>query len=144
MDYFDWVVRTLVAFGVPTLVVYFVKEKRRRNAEDRVIEADADVAEAAVLYRNRNTSITSLEAEIAALQRTFDADRATKQATIDWLNGQLVEERRVSAERERLHLRQIAVLEGKVAGLQQSLADVSEQLTRVNVDLRRLRGDVGA
>lgn len=142
MDVVDWVVRTLVAFGVPGLIIYFVRDRRQKNAEDRIVEAHASVAEHDVLAHSRNTSVVSIESEIAAMQRTFEDDRKIKQATIDWLTMQLQAERNEAARREERHQEEISQLEDKVRTLQKALGSVSTQLETVTADLRRLKGDV--
>lgn len=133
----DNVLRVLTAIGLPAVILWFLRERRNQAANDREAEAQADVSEAEVPLRVRSSSVVTLEAEIAALSRTFQDDRKLKQDTIDWLTAQLDAERRANVAKDR----RIRELEAKFQGLQTRFDEVSEDLKRVSHDLRSLHDD---
>lgn len=133
----DVLLRVITVLGLPTIGLWFLRERRRQHATDRQAEADADVTEAEVPMRVRSTSVITLESELAALSKTFQDDRALKESTIAWLKEQLEEERAASAAKDQ----RIHDLEGKVKSLQERVAEVSEELARVSDDLRSLQTD---
>lgn len=133
-DVLEWILRAVVVLGLPGILAYAVKQRRKDQAEARAMEAEADVAEGQVQPKVKTTSIVSLEAEIAALSKTFQEDRRLKEQTIDWLSRQLDAERAASARKD-LRIRE---LEEKVQALQTRVAEVSDELARVSEDLKSL------
>jgi chromosome segregation ATPase len=133
-DVLDWVARISVIVGLPGVLMYLVKERRKNNAEARAAEADAEVDEAEVPLRVRTSSVVTLEAEVAALQRAFDMERNSNQRTIEHLAEQLEAERALSAAKDQ----RIRELEEKVQQLQHRVSEVSDELARVSEDLKSL------
>jgi chromosome segregation ATPase len=140
----DAVARVSLIFGIPGIITYLVKERRKNNANARVAEADADKAEADADFdeadlpnKVRSSSIVTLESEMAAMQRTFDRDRKVTRETIQWLEEQLRNERRASARKDD----RIRELEEKVQELQRRVAGLSQDLARVSEELASLHSD---
>lgn len=133
-DVFDWIAKISVIVGLPGVITYLVKERRKNNAEARRAETDADYAEAELPNRLRSSSVITIEAELAALQKTFQDDRNAKERTIEFLSEQLEAERAASAMKDR----RIRELEEKVQALQARVAEVSDELARVSEDLKSL------
>ncbi len=133
----DWVARISAMVGLPAVLLYLIKERRRNNAEARKVEADADYASADLPNRLRSSSVVTMEADIAALRRTFTDDRAAKERTIKFLSDQLEAERAASLAKDT----RIRELEEKVQVLQRRVAEVSEELARVSEDLKSLHGN---
>lgn len=136
-DVLDWLARGSAIVGLPAVLMYLIKERRKNNAEARRAETDADYAEAELPNRMRSSSIVSLEAELAALQKTFKDDRSAKEETIKFLKAQLEQARADSIAKDR----RIRELEEKVGQLQARLAEISEELARVSADLAALHDD---
>lgn len=135
--WFDVVLKFLTLVGLPSVIGWLLRERRRQRATDRQAEAAADISEAEVPLRVRSSSVVTLESEIAALSKTFQDDRALKEQTIQWLREQLEAERMTSAAKDR----RIRELEEKVQQLQARVAEVSEELARVSDDLAALHND---
>lgn len=130
----DWFVRTVVALGLPGVAIYYVRDRRKGIAEARRNEASADVDERTVKDKVRTSSIASLEAEVAAMQRSFEAGRAADADTIAHLRAEIREERESSALKDK----RIRELESKVQILQARVSEVSDELARVSDELRSL------
>jgi uncharacterized protein YlxW (UPF0749 family) len=133
-DVFDWIAKISVILGLPGVIGYLIKERRKNNAEARRAETDAEYAEAELPNRLRSSSVITIEAELAALQRTFQDDRNAKERTIEWLSEQLEAERAASAAKDA----RIRDLEAKVTQLQSRVAQLSEELAQVSEDLKSL------
>ena len=135
-DVFDLFSRVGSLIGLPAVTLYLIRSRRKERAEARREEAAAEVDEKTVGNRVTTSSITTLEAEIAALQRAFDVSRATDADTIARLRADIAEERRSSAEKDA----RIRELEQKVQTLQGRVAEVSDELARVSIELASLHG----
>lgn len=130
----DWVAQVSVIIGLPGVVIYLIKERRKNNADARRAETDADYAQAELPNRLRSSSVITIEAELAALQKTFQDDRTAKERTIEFLSEQLEAERAASAMKDQ----RIRELEDKVQALQARVGQVSDELTEVREDLKSL------
>ena len=135
-EVFDVLSRVGTLIGLPGVTLYLIRSKRKERAEARRLEAAADVDEQTIVNRVTTSSITRLEAEIAALQSSFDVSRATDADTIARLRAEIAEERRSSAEKDA----RIRELETKVQTLQARVAEVSDELHRVSIELASLHG----
>lgn len=135
-EVFDVLSRVGTLIGLPSVTLYLIRSKRKERAEARRLEAAADVDEQTIVNRVTTSSITRLEAEIAALQSSFDVSRATDADTIARLRAEIAEERRSSAEKDA----RIRELETKVQTLQARVAEVSDELHRVSIELASLHG----
>jgi chromosome segregation ATPase len=133
-DVLDWLARGSAIVGLPAVLMYLIKERRKTNAEARRAETDAEYAEAELPNRLRSSSVITIEAELAALQRTFQDDRNAKERTIEWLSEQLEAERAASAAKDA----RIRDLEAKVTQLQTRVAQLSDELAQVSEDLKSL------
>lgn len=136
-DVLDWLARGSAIVGLPAVLMYLIKERRKNNADARRAETDADYAEAELPNRIRSSSAVSLEAELAALQRAFDVERNSTARTVEHLSEQLEAERAQSAAKDQ----RIRELEEKVLLLQGRVEDLTDELKSVAADLASLHGD---
>lgn len=136
-DALDWFARIAAGVGLPGVIVYYIRDRRKTSAEARQLEAGADVDERTIGDRVKTSSIATIEAEVAAMQRSFEISRAADAATM----------LRIQADNERL-VRESAAkdlrireLESKVQQLQARVSEVSDELARVSDELRSLHDD---
>lgn len=108
----------LNAVGLPALILFYVKD-RRKNA------AESSVEEATVQNKVDLSSVSAIEARIGMIEKAFDAERASMGRQITALVEQLNKQREEhDAERqewrqERLEMREhIAQLETKIYTLE--------------------------
>lgn len=134
---FDWLTRIAGAVGLPSVLLYLLVYRGRVKAAGRSAGAQAVVDEATIPVAIKSSSVTQLEAELAALAATFTRDRQLKGDTIDWLRQQLEEERAASRSKDE----KIRDLEMKVTGLQAKVRELTEELQRVADELADLHGD---
>ncbi|WP_030526596.1 hypothetical protein [Phycicoccus jejuensis] len=133
-DIFDWIARASAAVGLPGVAIYYVRDRRQKNAEARRAEAAADLDEQTTPDRAKTSSIATIEAEMVAMQRAFETSRAADAQTIARLEGSLEAERKASDAKDR----RIGDLESKVAELKTRLAELSDELAHVSDELRLL------
>lgn len=133
-DLLDWFARLATIVGLPGVIIYLVRYRRRETAAARAAEADASVDELTVGDRVRTSSIATLEAEMAAMSKAFDISRTADAQTIARLRADLDAER-ASSERKDLQIRE---LQSKVQALQARVSEVSDELARVSDELRSL------
>ena len=88
--------------GLPAVITWALYDRRRVRNEARKGELDTHEHEATLPNRVRSSSVVTLEAELLALQNSFNADRQIKDNTIQWLKDQLEEERDENARKDRL------------------------------------------
>jgi chromosome segregation ATPase len=136
-DIFDWVSRIVLLLGLPGVITYLVKERRKNNADARMAEADAEFAEEDLPNRHKTSSIVSLEAQVTAMQKTFKTDRENRDETIAFLRGELESEREASKRKDD----RIRELEEKVQKLQARVSDLSRELAQVSRDLADLHSN---
>lgn len=121
--------------AIPSVVAWVLYDRRRIDNEARQGHADAEVAEKIAPDRIKSSSIMTLEAEILALQQSFNADRKIKDDTIRWLKEQLEEARLENMEKDRL----IDKMQEQVSELKTQVRNLSGHLDRVQKDLDRVR-----
>ena len=121
--------------GLPAVITWALYDRRRVRNEARQGELVGDEQEATLPNRIRSSSVVTLEAEILALQNTFNADRQIKDHTIQWLKEQLEEEREENRKKDRL----IDELQDKVRDLTRRVAALVNDLDRVQQDLDRFK-----
>ena len=139
-DFLSLVAQISVIVGLPGVIIYLIKERRKNNAEARRAETDAEFAEADLPNRQRSSSVVTLEAELAALQRAFDVERNSTARTVEHLSEQLEAERAQSAAKDK----RIRELEEKVVQLQGRVEELTDELKSVAADLASLHdGDHG-
>lgn len=120
----DFVVRLLTILGFPTVVAWFLYDRRRLRAQNSETEATAP-------NRVRSSSVISLEGEIMALSNSFDTDRHVKEETISFLQQQLDEARDSIAERDRL----IDDLQTQMSALKVKVRIVTRDLELIQAEL---------
>ena len=133
-DALDWFARIATVVGLPGVVIYLLRYKRPETAAARLTEAEADVDERTIADKVRTSSIATIEAEMAAMQRAFETSRAADASTIARLRNDLDAERQSSEQKDR----RIRELESKVLALQTRVSEVSDELARVSDELRSL------
>lgn len=136
-DLLDWFARLATILGLPGVLIYLVRDRRTKNAEARSVEADALVDEETVPDKLRTSSIATIEAEIAAMQRAFDISRAADAQTIERLRREVAQERESSAAKDV----RISELETRVAELKTKMSELSDELAHVSDELRSLHDD---
>lgn len=90
----DWAVRLLVAVGLPTIILYFLKERRKNSAESEVAERTVDSTVARV-------DLTAIEQQLATLRGALDMERQSKDNLVNDLREQLAEARTTIADLRR-------------------------------------------
>jgi chromosome segregation ATPase len=133
-DFLDVLLRVAGAVGLPALLIFLIRDRRR-------VKADASRIEGQVPFEIRTTAATTLEAEVAALSRSFEVDRGVRNETIRVLQSELATERQASVEKDRrikeLQIRveemraQIRELTHQVHILQESLAAITDELNEI-------------
>lgn len=114
------VLATLTAFGLPGVVIWFLRDRRRGQAE-------ATVAEETVSADVEIKGIAALEAHLVLVEKAFNAERASK-------DRQLADQQRqIEQLAADLEHRNAVILElrGEIADLQQRLTAVSDRLTEL-------------
>lgn len=114
------VLATLTAFGLPGVLIWFLRDRRRGNAEATLAE-DTVPAEVAI------KGVAALEAHLVLVEKAFDAERASK-------DRQLADQQhQIEQLRADLEHRNAVILElrGEIADLQQRLTAVSDRLTEL-------------
>ena len=120
----EWVNTAAGWLGIPAIVTWFLYDRRRLRAQGRV----EDVA----LDRVKSSSIVTLEAELVAARKSFDADRAIKDNTIQYLT-KTVEEQRMEIDRkdeviDRL-MQQVRLLKDELVGVNDRINAVQQELS---------------
>lgn len=135
MEVFDVVLRLLAVFGLPAVLMFWLKDRRR-------VAIANGVSEQRMPYELRATAATTLDVEIVALQKAFDASQAARNDTIAYLKAEVVDARLREAEKDaRNDLLQATVtqLQARVVELQATIADLQINLNNVSVELEAVR-----
>lgn len=118
----------VVALGLPGLVVYFVKDRRKNLATtavlERTVEPEVDLKETG-----------AAEARLVYVQKEMDLERAFHQRQISDRDAEIERQR---AELERRDER-IAHLLEQVGRLEQQMAAMAQEVTSVRAQLTQLR-----
>ncbi len=131
----DWGTVTQVVnyIGLPAIITWFLYDRRRIRNEGRQGDAAAAVAEGRVPSEVRTSSVVSLEAEIVALTKSFEADRVIKETTIKWQAAELADARNELTQKDDLIdalKKQVRTMMGEADTLQRRLQEVERELTR--------------
>jgi cob(I)alamin adenosyltransferase len=86
-----WILELLSLLAIPSVVTWALYDRRRVRAADKISEADAQVADATIPHHIQSSSVVTMEAQVAALGKSFDMDRTIKDATIAYLRRELAE-----------------------------------------------------
>jgi hypothetical protein len=135
MEAFDDAIRLMAVLGLPSVLLFWVRDRRRILLQNRVSEQRTP-------YEIRATAATTLDVEVAALQKTFDVAQAARNDTIDYLKAELVDTRLREAEKDARNIalqEQVAALQGRVIELQATIADLQVNLAAVSVELEGMR-----
>lgn len=80
----EWVWLIPAAIGLPAIIIYFLKERRKNKAESAVAERTVDSSVAKI-------DLTAIEAQLVTLRSALDMERDSKDRLIKDLRGQLDE-----------------------------------------------------
>lgn len=124
-DVFDWLTNAAVGLGVPGAAWWYIRQRLAKSrAQRRAEAADAQVTEATAPDRVKSSSITTLDAQLAATISAFDAERAAKDRTIGFLTNENARLQEANDEKDR-RLRE--ALE-RIDQLQAQLNELAEQV----------------
>jgi chromosome segregation ATPase len=135
-DTLDTVVRIAAAIGLPAIVIFWVRDRRKSRAE-------SDRAEQEVPFQVRATAATTLDAEVAALHKAFEIRVKSYESTIESQARQLVD---VRAENEAKDVKidalkgQVYTLQDKLRELQTQFDIVKREFDAVTVQLQDIQG----
>lgn len=137
MNIGDIIITVANVIGLPAVITWALYDRRRVRNEAREGELTTEEQEATLPNRVRSSSVVTLEAELLALQNSFNADRQIKDNTIKWLTEQLEAERQENVKKDQL----IDQLQAKVRELTGQVANVVSDLNRVQRDLDRFKAE---
>lgn len=121
----DWIIRGIVALGIPGLVTKFVYERKRKTkGESKLDNVTATIAERTLGDKIHASSVTSLESQIAATERAWAMERETKDRTIEFQERQIASLQGYVESRDKL----IVELRAQVDNLQAELFDIIDKL----------------
>jgi peptidoglycan hydrolase CwlO-like protein len=124
----DLILRFLAVFGIPAILMFWLRDRRR-------VSNLATKEEKQLPYEVRATAATTLDAELAALTKSFNTDREIKDRTITELKKALEEkEVKILEQSKRIEELQKKVdeLQKRVYELQEALAEVSRELAAMH------------
>lgn len=113
----DVVLRVAGAVGVPGIVIYFLRERRKAKA-------DAVVAERTVGSQVSKADSGALEAHVLAVESAFRAERESKDRVIAGLRAEMAEVERRCNER-------LAEKDGIIADLRTQVGTLTETVERL-------------
>lgn len=119
--------------GIPTIIGWFMYDRKRIRAEGRKGDAEADVAEGKAPLEIRTSSIVSLESEIVAITKSFESDRRIKEATLEYLKGELTDARAEIESKDAL----IDSLKKKVRTMMEEIDTMQHRLMTMEHELER-------
>lgn len=125
-EFFDLALRIAFALGIPGVVIWYLRDRRKSRASDEVAErtVSADV---------RIRDVGSLEAHIAYVERAFEVERESKDRRIADQDQQIAalsgEVRRLT-DKDRDNAERIGALRDEVAALKEQVTRlISSRLT---------------
>ena len=101
------------ATGIPALLLYWLRDRRRARA-------DASVQEGTVGTRIGRTGVEYLEAQVIAMARAFDEERDSKDRRISDLSKEVRQLRQDVSDRD-----------GLITGLRDQLEEMREQMEQM-------------
>lgn len=114
-DIVDWILRVAVALGLPAIVLYYLKEKRKNAAESEVAERTVDSSVAQV-------DLTAVAQQLATMREALTMERESKNNLVADLRAQLGEARDT-----------IATLRGQVTAQQATIDELTRRLDAVEL-----------
>lgn len=109
-----------LALGLPGLLAWYIKDRRKTQAEAKVVEGTVSAT-------IRAGEVGSLQAHIAYVEEAFRVERDSKDRQIHYLSEQVNGLRSEVAEKDE----QIDELKGRVASLGETVADLTNRLDRL-------------
>jgi chromosome segregation ATPase len=119
----DFVLRALLVLGLPTIIIFWFKDRRR-------IKNDAKKQEQQLPLEVRATAATTMDAEVLALTKAFQTARDTLDRTI--------------ADQARMIAAQAAELEAKyleIEGLRKRVRELQDKLELMRRQMDALQDD---
>lgn len=123
-EWIDWVVRAIVALGIPGVTTKFALDWRKRRFKQRGQNVADSINEATAADKIESSSILTIQARMAALISTFDAERRIKDGTIDFQDKRITALEEDVADRDRI----IAELRVTVEELRKQLDAVASRI----------------
>jgi hypothetical protein len=133
---FDTALRLAGAIGLPALLLWYLRDRKKTNAVGQVAERTVD---AAVTKEDAG----ALEAHVLAVERAFEIERSSKDRTIVVLTTKVEEIERSCSERVQGLVDDLAQKDGLIASLRQELATVTESLAGVTAQVEVLQARLG-
>jgi chromosome segregation ATPase len=130
--WWPYLVQIINWLGIPAVIGWALYDRRRIRNENRIGGADANVAELTVPDRIKSSSIVTLEAELVAARKSFEADRAIKDETIRDLRQELTNARNEDDRKDQLIedlLRKVRTQGRKLEELQRTQEQMEHELT---------------
>lgn len=125
-DVVDWLVRAGFGSLMVAVVVYFLKERRKNEAESSVAERTVD---ASVVTADAG----ALEAHVLAIERAFGVERTSKDRQIKALENEVRDVERRCTERT-------TYLEQELARKDETIAALRQEIATLTAAVRRLEG----
>jgi chromosome segregation ATPase len=136
-DVYDFVLSVLGAIGLPGIIIFWIRDHRRyRNLSFK--------EEQQTPYEVRTTAAGTLDAEVVALQKSFNTDRGVKDRTISDLILSLSERDSQIAEKDKKIQEQnvkIEELQARVSELQRKVNELQDALSELSNELAGLHSD---
>lgn len=118
------VVSVLVVIGFPSLILFYVRDRRKTVAEAKVLEGTAR-------HKIDLSSISAVEAHVAFVERAFESERTSMRRQIEAMAAQLAQAEAV-ATRQREELEKVRAelerLRGQVEFLNGELSAAMRRL----------------
>lgn len=141
----SWVLVIGTAVGLPSVIIFWLRDRRRINAR-------ADIEEATVPFQIRTAGATSMEAEVAAIAAAFKTERTIHEEALEACTEQLRVERvtRRDLERELSEARrrevakdeQVQQLRDQVEELRSRVHELLGQIHQMETQLIRMAGEL--
>jgi chromosome segregation ATPase len=141
----SWVLLVGTAIGLPGVIIFWLRDRRRINAR-------ADIEEATVPFQIRTAGATSMEAEVAAIAAAFKAERTIHEEALEACTEQLRSERLRSRDlfqdlsearkREVAKDEQVQQLRDQVEELRARVHELLGQIHLMETQLIRMAGEL--
>jgi predicted RNase H-like nuclease (RuvC/YqgF family) len=138
-NWLDFAVRAAAILGLPTLIAFYVRERRR----NRIV---ADKEEKEVPFQVRKTAATTLDAEVAAMAKAFELRAKTMQETIDDLRSDLTHAREdIDAKDKKIEelKRRVYELQDKLNEMRRQVDNLQQDFESVSAQLQSIQGHPG-
>ena len=135
MEFFDVALRALAVLGLPGVLIFWLRDRRSLRIQNNASEAKTP-------YKIRATAATTLDVEVAALQKAFDVDKSTRNDTIAYLKAELVDTRMREEQKDARNAalqETVTLLQGRVQQLQVQVGALQSLLNDVSAELADIK-----